>query len=209
MNVRGGVNLTGKSSDRTERVPGRLLRRVSTVYDKSRADYASVTTSNYGRPEGWNAETPDGLWLNYTPVSDDSIIRVRAGVYCYRGNSSADGAGTENYYSLFHHTFQFGDEITGRVYQRDYLGDAYRWFKIEVPSWGKGQTRPVRWRVVNNGASYRVNLLYPSGENDAYYKDYLGGKVRSFMPTFCIEEYSATEPLETPVILWDENDVDY
>ncbi len=195
-----------------ERQVGNLLRRVSLFMSTPKPRLATIS-NDYDRPDAPGASLPDGMYMNYTPVSDNSIIRVRVGCYLYRGGSASDGTSVRNDYMMFRYMWQFGEEAYGWEFHREYDSDGYRVFKTEVPSWGKGRKRPVRWRVVNYHPSgyFRTNiyLLDDQSGSPSWIKRFDGGDTLAIMPQICVEEYATTEPLETPVILWDANNVDY
>lgn len=208
MFVKNSIHAYDNQPVLQERQVGNLLRRISMCMSEQKPRITTIS-NDYDRPDAPGATIPDGLYLNYTPASDNSIIRVRVGTYLYRGGSAAGADG----YMQFRYMWQFGEEVYGYEWQQEYDADGYRVFKTEVPSWGKGKQRPVRWRVVNGNTSgyYRVNIYQQTDHNTSpsWIKRFDGGDTMSIMPQICVEEYATTEPFETPVILWDANNVDY
>jgi hypothetical protein len=210
MNIIGSPKFGNVTNDRKTRVAGKLLRRVSMVMKKPRPSIETIS-NNYEQPDNPGATLPDGMFLNYTPTSDDSIIRVKVGCYLYRGGSASDGTSVRNDYMMFRYMWQFGDEAMDYQFHREYDSDGYRFFKTEIPSWGKGKQKPIRWRVVNYSGSgyFRTNIYYNNGFTASWNQRFDGDKCFSLMPQICVEEYSATEPSESPVMVWDANNVDY
>lgn len=190
-----------KPNKNKTRTPGVLLRRVSLLYNQTRPDIASIS-NNYGNPLHGNATQPPGTYCNYTPVSDDSLIKIAVSLYVYRGNSVSGQNGNLQY----NYVFRIGSEFTGR---NDYNGGSdniYTTHRTVVPSWGAGQTRRVAFSMTNNNGSgyYRANISYnqtftPTGK----------GPTKSSLPKLVIEEFSPTEPLSPAMMSWNEKDMDF
>lgn len=100
-----------------ERQVGNLLRRVSLFMNTPKPRLATIS-NDYDRPDAPGASLPSGMYLNYTPVSDNSIIRVRVGCYLYRGGSASDGTSVRNDYMMFRYMWQFGEEAYGHEFHR-------------------------------------------------------------------------------------------
>ena len=187
------------------RTPGVLLRRVSLLHRERRPDIAPIS-NNYGNPLHGNATIPDGAYCNYTPASDDSLIKLSVSLYCYRGNSTSNGSGTQNNQLQFNFVWQIGGDFSGRG---DYFGgqeSAYVTFKTEVPSWGAGQTRKVALRMTNaNGNGYyRCNISYNQTSSPSQQ-----GQLNTSHPKMVIEEFSPTEPLSPSIEVWEHDKLDF
>lgn len=135
----------------------------------------------------------DGWRINYTPVRDDSLIRVICGGYIFRDTTyqrysidcEVDGHGTNIYYKSAYAMESF---------------DEYTW---DMPSWGAGKTKQVAIRT----ASWDGNTvnLHQGGD----YQSITGARVDAYLRRFTIEEWENTEPGQPAVIEWDITKLDF
>tara|TARA_R110000764_G_scaffold87422_3_gene168285 strand:- start:34031 stop:34630 length:600 start_codon:yes stop_codon:yes gene_type:complete len=192
--------LNSQPNTNNTRTPGVLLRRVSLLHTEQRPNIASIS-NNYGNPLHGNATIPDGAYCNYTPVSDDSLIKLSVSLFCYRGNSVS----SLNSELHFNFVWQIGADFTGRG---DYYGsvDSYITLKTEVPSWGEGQTRKVALRMTNSNGNgyYRTNINYNQTSSPSQ-----RGILNTSRPKMVIEEFSPTEPLSPSIEVWEHDKLDF
>lgn len=194
-----GYNIfSGVPSSQTERREEgyTCLRRLCFIRPAKPDTDNGVAMPNFSGNSCWyqqNAKHFDGWRINYTPVASDSLIRVTCSGYIYRDTTyqrysidcEVDGRGINTYYKS--------------LYAADTV-DEWTW---DMPSWGKGVTRPVAIRTASWDGN-TVNLH--AGTN---YAAFTGSQVDGLLRRFTIEEWENTEPGKPAVMRWDETNLDF
>ena len=175
---------SGKLSQQTERRKSGYycLRRLSFVRPP-KIDVDSGTAFPGGTSWSSTAKQFDGWRVNYTPVADDSLIRVTCGGYISSPSAWLDLA--------------VGSRPTNSIYIGGSTNsELYSW---DVPSWGAGVTEKLAIQCGGGGSL---------DQGTPVTSDY-GGSIDSRLRTFLIEEWENTEPGKPAVMVWDDGNIDF
>lgn len=172
------------------------LRRLSFVRPAGIDADSGRNLPNFSGNNCWrypSAKHFEGWHIRYTPVADDSLIRVMCSGYIYRDTTykrysidlEVDGQGTNSYYKSIYS----GEDV-----------DDWQW---DIPSWGKGIQKPVKIRCASwDGNTVKLH----EGEN---YTTWMGTNTDAYLRRFVIEEWENTEPGQPAVIQWRPDRLDF
>jgi hypothetical protein len=184
MSMKTGYIFSGKPSQQVERRKSGYycLRRLSFI---RRVGIDRDSSSSFPGSTAWHPQAKqfEGWRINYTPVADDSLIRVTCGGYLSSPSSWFDVA--------------VGNESNNSIYiGGPSRNDQWSW---DLPSWGAGITQPLSVHAGGGGNLSEGEAVYVAGAG------YIDGKMR----TFVVEEWENTEPGQPAVIQWTEGKVDF
>ena len=176
--------LNGKRSEQKERRKSGYycLRRLSFIREHG---VDQENGAGFGGGSAWDvtAKQFQGWRLNYTPVEDDSLIRVTCGGYIGSPSSWMDLA------------------IGSRASHSIYIGgssrtDQWTW---DVPSWGAGVAERLAMNCGGGGS------LNEGTEQSVSNVGFISNRLRTFM----VEEWENTEPGQPAIIEWDKDNIDF
>lgn len=179
-----GYLFSGKLSQQTERRKSGYycLRRLSFARPP-KIDKDSGPSLPGGTPWSSTAKQFEGWRINYTPVADDSLIRVTCGGYISSPSAWLDLA------------------VGSRANNSVYIGGPSNseFWSWDVPSWGAGISEKLAIQCGGGGS------LNEGGTSTSDY----GGSIDNRLRTFVVEEWENTEPGKPAVMIWDAGNIDF
>ena len=179
--------------DYNPRTIGNIVKQINLIHGKGDDDnFENTAIPHFGDGTNGSFKTsnliPDGLFANYTPVLNDSLIEVECKYTAFSVNGS---------YPIWQWTLFCDDVQIQSGFERHYaMGTHTVTHCVRTNSWGAGRRMQVGFGFNSYNNSHRVGI-YGSVQGVGYDR------------MFSITEYKNANPYGPPVMHWSYKNIDF